>query len=205
MDSVPQDAPKGLPLKEMTTTILRGDYQQVNLIRGTASVLCDHSASYEMYGWSAKVKGALIGKGQAVSEAVTDATLSHNIIHHQGIRESDLARFPRDVSDMSQVTFANAWGAIVWEYNQAALAKKIQTRRLGLILSDFLQVIPRDLAARFLYSAGNPDVAAVIMEGKGLKILKGIDLLPTSVEAIVLLPGEVRREIWKELAKLKHS
>jgi hypothetical protein len=74
---------------------------------------------------------------------------------------------------------------------------------LGLILSDFLELLPRLLAAKILLSASESDLAldAISKERIVDRVGEGPQVL--ALEALVLLPREIRVGVFGEMAKME--
>jgi len=85
---------------------------------------------------------------------------------------------------------------------------------LGLILSDFVEVVPIEIAGKILYAASNRETSEDIAEGRE-RIFGGVPIpairgsgpstLELAVEAIVLLPDQKRYEVFVELSRLDPS
>ncbi len=72
---------------------------------------------------------------------------------------------------------------------------------LGLILSDLFEILPKEKSAAILLSCADPEVSEELLRGKGHQGLAG-DTQQLATVAIVLMPREVRHEIFKEMVKI---
>jgi hypothetical protein len=67
----------------------------------------------------------------------------------------------------------------------------------ALVLSDFFEVIPRELAASMMLAISNPNIARDMTITSGV-----IDTQQCAIEVATLLPSDVRLDLFREMAKL---
>lgn len=149
------------------------------------------------------LRGVTTGRAGAIDEVTQTFLRAHYILYHHAIGEKEVDDLRRRMND--DMFIANDFGMIIRQYQ--TMHKSGHQYDLGLVLSDFLEVLPPVVAAAFLKATSNPDVAKNILEGKGVAILgqtekqAAVDILPHAVEAFVLLPVEKRHEILQAMVQ----
>lgn len=184
--------------------IKTGFYKHVSLIEGSVRPVEETKFRLE-----SRIKGILsLFSGRRMSGVSSDLVIvASNVIGPGEIGESDIARLPSSLTPPNLLHMAQIVAMLSFVHDE-----RIQMNRpdinlpyeRGLFISDFLEVIPTEVTARILYAASTPDVAEAIYEGRGsLRRLQGHDPQIMAIEGVVLLPSEVRREVFTELARLQ--
>lgn len=145
-------------------------------------------------------------KGRDLAEEAADILyLADHVIREGAVRKVDLDRLPKGSSEVDRVKLANALMVIVDSYNRIKVASRRADNgtqySLGLVLADFLSVIPRKTASRFLEAASDPNISQAVLKGELRYGVHGLEPEPYAIEATVLLPREVRIEIFREMVK----
>ncbi len=135
--------------------------------------------------------------------------ISVHAVHMGAVSQNEINRLPKRLSPRDQMwlaqtlaAFPSAYSSFIEEAEQR-LGKR-SDYMLGAIMADFLEVIPRSIATRILYSASNPEIAEDIFKGRSsISFWRDTDTQALVIESLVLLPAEVRKEVFKEMTKLE--
>lgn len=206
LKAVVTEDPKDLLSKpatdEKTEASSDSTYGKVHFVdkRTPGNMPDNHKGAREM------LKGFL--KGKRYSEVDILTSIRSDVINRGIISKEDLDLLPSGNSFKDQIQLANVLWSISEGYNKVKFEKeRLLQHKIpnasGMILSDFLESIPRPLAARILLAASNPNVSNTIMQNEGtLKASQSTDSQQCAVEATVMFPRMARNEIFDEMAKL---
>ncbi|MCL5113888.1 MAG: hypothetical protein M1372_01835 [Patescibacteria group bacterium] len=183
--------------------IKKGSYGEVILVKGQKEAL----PAQPKGGF---LKGFFGGKKQpAINiEAFDVANLTRRVLYEGKITDGDVAGFPRGDSEVSRVQLANILAALNKEHARAKFDTERRLRRdipqdFGLIVSDFVEVLPADVAARMILAASDPEVSRRIVKGEGtLSGLQANDVQQVAVSAVSLLPQENRMNLFREMQRI---
>lgn len=132
--------------------------------------------------------------------------LAHNVVEHGKIGANDLNLLsdPLMRSDIAGAPLLlTAFGMVGQEELERMSKHREEPRRMGRLLSDFLEVIPGDAAVGMLSASINPEMIKAV--GKGelpfTKHLYRKNFSDFSLEAIALLPVPFRNALFEEIAK----
>ncbi|MDP2649788.1 MAG: hypothetical protein Q8P10_03000 [bacterium] len=189
--------------------IKKGSYGVVSLV-GESSADKIRAIKNTKVLWKEKIRDFLSSSKFNLNEISDALDISNNLILRGKILEEDIKKIPKGISDQEVFKLANIVALTIDTYHKTDLQIKKKggisiPYYLGLVLSDFLEVLPRDVAAKILFAASNPDIAQTILKGQGSleSIVKHVDIQPHAVEATVLLPKNVRHEIFNEMVNLQ--
>lgn len=185
-----------------------GSYGKVNLVKGENIAAPKEEVKYRMGALSNKIKSWFGGNKARMDEAYAIGDLCHNVANNHRVYEGQLKGIPGGFNHGELLKLGNIIALIANMYGKSVLKARRElgeTRPydLGLTLSDFLEVIPTEVAARILYAASDPEIAQTILQGEGSLNIKDIDIQPHAVEAVVLLPIEPRHKIFTGMADLQ--
>ncbi len=191
--------------------IRTGSYGLVSLVRADFVQQGVDKAFKSKARWGLRLGDFFSGvRRSSTAEAFDIGAVTHRVIDEGVAREDDIGRFPRDVKKRSDlIKLANIIAGMASLYGHRVLQEQRtgnigQPYTLGLQLSDFLEVVPPEVAARVLFAASDPDIAQTILKGQGsLRGLRHIDVQPHAVEAVVLLPKDARHEIFTQMVALE--
>jgi hypothetical protein len=149
-----------------------------------------------------RFKGLMAGVDLNTAQQAHD--VSHSILLHRRLGEADISNLPDKLTSRNMLHSAQVFAALANGYRQLEETglRDHDEYMLGFILADFLEVLRPEQAAVVLGSALDPGVSAQIRTGKGLKALRGFDVVPYAVEAAALLPAQRLEEIFAAMARL---
>lgn len=191
------------------TVIKTGAYVMVSLVNGSVATPAEGTLRRTVYGGG--LRGTIarfLDKRSVRREAFDVVTFAHHIVDVHQVGQEDLKSLPQGLTDTDQVRLANIVAQISLQhgYMQSDLRQKSDVKppyKLGRILADFLDVIPRSVAARLVFACANPDVAQTIKRGEGTLNISDVDVQSLIIEGLILTLPQTRREIFTELAKLQ--
>ncbi len=192
--------------ENLNQELKKGSYGKVVLI---SSPLADKTPRKN--GISSRLRSLIRGKQEPPinQERFNLAKLASRVINSGEISEADIKNLPQGTSDTERIKLANVLATLNKFYSQKKFdAERVNRSQLpyelGLILSDFIEILPDNLAARILIVASNPDISRRIAMGEGtISELEANDSQQAAVEAVVLLPQEKREEMFREMQKIE--
>lgn len=191
---------------EIPKVIKRGSNDKVALIAGSNIAFSREEAKHRFGHLKLRISSWFRGNEEAMSEVISIGDLCHNVANRYRVYEEHIKHIPTGIDKESLLKLGNIFATIAKLYGKNTLERQRQNTprpyELGLILSDFLEVIPAEVAARLLYAASDPDVAQTILSGEGSLNIKYIDIQDLAVEVTVLLPKEARHNIFEKLVQL---
>lgn len=207
---------KPIPYNEVVSkSIQEGTYKQVCLLNGNGTSifsLKDQAvAKKEQF-------GAFLErfKRNQSTKSVSDISRATLAVDYHVLGTDDFPQPAARFDDIRErVRLATSFHTIVKyyqrnEHEEREHAKDIGVappkRRLGLILSDMLELMPSTLSAQLLLSTSDGGISSHVKES-----LSRIwphdegEAYSEAVEAAVLLPDSIREEIWRQMAKLNYE
>lgn len=160
------------------------------------------------------ILGVLIGflkhepKTPARTELEVLGSISDSVVYDGKVLQSDIDALPKNHSEYHKLRLANTLIAISAVYTQQrSRMESLHRTNLAdeepLILSDFIEVLPRHLAACVLLAASDPEIARTILKHEGtLAVRHSSDSQQAAIEAVSLLPQKVRLELFDEMARI---
>ncbi len=194
-------------LDSNTGSLKTGPFGIVSLSKDDLMSPLDHQFRAQKIGIGARFKNLFSGKRDLASEeTASGGLLARHVLEEGKVSTRDLSVIPLGSSDYDELKRANIF-AMMSSFHDFLLNKGRKEgnnpgHRLGLILADFVDIIPRDIASRIILSAADPKVARTIAKQEGTLAIGNVDTQTLAVESVVLLPRESRLELFSEMAKI---
>lgn len=85
------------------------------------------------------------------------------------------------------------------KFNKEKMERRSLPEEEGLMVADFLEVLPRSVAARIVLACANPNIAREIQTSTPGK---GYDSQQIAIEGIMVSSSKLRREIFREMMRI---
>lgn len=184
---------------ERSVQVIRtGSFKEVQMCVGRVRDICTDAQGRRQMD---EIKSASGAMGITARMNPTDQKLAsaessffvHSIIHHKKIGEDDAKALMKVMSN--DFYLARMIGGLAREQD-TRFKQSEDDRRTDIILSDFLEVIPPELAANIFRVIGNPELTKTLMENpRQFPVTWGLDLQKHAYAAFVLMPSEARAKI----------
>ncbi len=184
----------GVPERSLTT-LATGYYRLISLKRSDEVINRDTTERklIKVLQWGRRA----IGKSHITDGDIELGEVIKQAVEDRMVEVGTISRFPSDLSSKKDRFFlGRILPAIKSQWTDAGT-----TSAPGLALSDFLEVLPIEVAARVASAAADPDIGQSIFEQTHGRYDSQIDC----IAAVVLLPRAKRRELLVEMMKLDPS
>ncbi|MFA5932739.1 MAG: hypothetical protein WCV81_00565 [Microgenomates group bacterium] len=135
--------------------------------------------------------------------------LANYILSGNKVWESDIEQIPKGKNYEEQLQLADIFVTTSIFNEQLMEAFRYSHSPImlptGHYLADFLEVIPTQVSSRIVFAASDPSIARDLLTGKGLLDNTTHNSQSLAIEAIVLLPSNIRQEIFQEMVNISPS
>lgn len=205
-------------VEEHSTGMVTGSYNMVRVVVRATRVASDVQRGNPLSRLLKRATDAGSREVKWADERDMLSKISVQVVQRGTITQGEIDAIPMGDTFRSRRTHGNLMLAISAEYAARIKALKEQEElikttmrpgvfeeatdyHLGLIYSDFFEVLPGDKAAAILLSCADPEVSETHRKGGGHQGLAG-DTQQIATEAIVMMPREVRQDIFREMVKI---
>ena len=179
-----------------------GSYNRLQLVNQDYSAGVDSEITKRVV--SRKLGSLVGGRGGWIEHRVPHIKVAKHIFEEGEVGASEVSKLLQGKSPFEIQLIAEIPAIIAMEYKfiegRQRDAGKPLPYQLGLVLSDFMEVIPEDAAVKILNAATNPKISEEIRQLYFQVSQMDLDPQSMAAEAVALLPRERRIALFEQMA-----
>jgi len=152
--------------------------------------------------WGVRMRSFLDGNIREGNIALKITDVASRVINEGKVNLKDVEHIGR-LRTFEQASFLATFGSYYkMKEKAAAQAGTPSSYNLGLVIADFLEVIPVETAAKLILAGSDPDISESIIRHDRTRHMEAVDTQVLAAEGVILLPLKVQSEVLKKMVDL---